>query len=291
MMTTRQGSMITVASHLVVLLTASAACAGAPFVPMAHYSSAGAALYTATGDISSDGKADVFASNSNGIISVLLGNGNGSFQAPKTIVALPAGSYPIVAADFNRDGFPDLAVLQPSKASVLIFLGNGDGTFRSSRAITIGNSPLYMIEGDVNGDGYADLVFTATKNTGAGVKVGFTLLLSQGSGTFHAPSFVAANNGGAGGVIAAGDLNHDGHLDLVTCNGNGFAEAFLGNGNGTFREQAAFDDGLGETGESQILLADFYGNGKLDLVIGNLGFQEFSVPVALWEGVGDGSFL
>src|SRR3954465_13191921 len=105
MMTTRQGSMITVASHLVVLLTASAACAGAPFVPMAHYSSAGAALYTATGDISADGKADVFASNSNGIISVLLGNGNGSFQAPKTIVALPAGSYPIVAADFNRDGF------------------------------------------------------------------------------------------------------------------------------------------------------------------------------------------
>src|SRR6476469_3332790 len=78
---------IVAAAQLMLGLVAFPAYAGAPFVPMAHYPSGGAAQYTADGDVNADGKEDVFASNSNGVISVLLGNGNGSFQAPKTIAA------------------------------------------------------------------------------------------------------------------------------------------------------------------------------------------------------------
>jgi hypothetical protein len=273
-----------------LVLLAPMSYAGAPFVTMANFPSGGAAQYTAAADVNRDGKEDVLASNLNGVISLLMGNGNGSFQAPKTIVALPAGAYPIVTADFNRDGNADLAVLEPGKASVLIYFGKGDGTFESAKTIPVGNSPTYIVVGDVNGDGYPDLIFSASKGTGSNIQVGFTLLLSKGSGNFHAPAFVLAKNGGAGGVMAVGDVNHDGRLDVVTCNGNGWAEVFLGNGNGTFREQAAFDDGLDNIGETQLLLADFYGNGKLDLAIGGLGYQNFAGAVMLWEGVGNGTF-
>src|ERR1019366_7120299 len=191
------------AINLMLVLLAPMSYAGAPFVTMANFPSGGAAQYTAAADVNRDGKEDVLASNLNGVISLLMGNGNGSFQAPKTIVALPAGAYPIVTADFNRDGNADLAVLEPGKASVLIYFGKGDGTFESAKTIPVGNSPTYIVVGDVNGDGYPDLIFSASKGTGSNIQVGFTLLLSKGSGNFHAPAFVLAKNGGAGGAMAA----------------------------------------------------------------------------------------
>jgi len=272
-----------------VLLPTAARAATSPLVPMAVYSSGGAAVFTAVADVNGDGNDDVFASNSNGVISLLLGKGNGAFEAPKTIVSLPsAGSCPIVTADFNGDGHADLAVLDPSKATVHIFLGKGDGTFLPAKTVVVGNAPGVMLGGDFNGDHSPDLIFNAT-----GSKTGFTLLLGEGNGSFHTPRFIQAVNGAAGSnVMAAGDLNRDGHLDVITCDGAGMAEVFLGNGDGTFREQPAFDDGGAslQIEDSQFLLADFYGNGNLDLVTGNFGYQDSPVSINLWQGRGDGTF-
>ena len=66
----------------------------------------------------------------------------------KTIVALPAGSYPILTADFDRDGKPDLAVLQPGRTRVLIYLGRGDGTFgaRSSSSMLVKDRSTWRSE-------------------------------------------------------------------------------------------------------------------------------------------------
>jgi Bacterial Ig-like domain (group 3)/FG-GAP-like repeat len=276
------------AGMLAVLFAAGAHGVTPPFPPITTYPSGGAAQYTATADVNGDGKQDVFASNLNGVISVLLGNGNGSFKPPKTIVSLPKGSYPILTADFNRDGRPDLAILEPASARILIYLGKGDGSFESPKSFAAGSSPRYMAVGDVNGDHNPDLIVSASTTTSAG----FSILLGQGNGNFHAPAMITAKNGAASGVLAVGDVNNDGHLDVVTTNQGGQSEVFLGNGNGTFREQNSFDDGtlVDGGGESQLLLADLYGKGKLDLVVASFGFEDQPTTLVWLQGNGDGTF-
>ena len=272
----------------VVMLSCGYATATSPTLrTMSVFASGGAAEYTAVADVNRDGKQDVIVSNFNGTINVLLGNGNGTFGAPKTIASLAAGSYPIATADFNRDGIADLAVLDPTKESVSIYLGRGDGTFEAAKTQVVGNSPAYMVIGDLNGDGKPDVVLSAS-HTIAGVKtVGFMVMLGAGTGYLHAPQFIASKNGVGGWVLTVGDVNNDGHLDVVTTDGFQSAETFLGNGNGTFRELSPIS--LYES-PSDILLADLYGNGKLDLVIGNFGYQEFPGTVGVMEGFGDGTF-
>jgi hypothetical protein len=277
------------ASMLPLLITAGSYAASARFPSITTYPSGGNAQYTATADVNGDGKQDVFASNTNGVVTLLLGNGNGSFQPAKTIASLGAGSYPILTADFNRDGKPDLAVLVPGKTQVRIYLGRGDGTFQAPKLFYTGYGAKYMAVGDVNNDQNLDLLVSESSPTNVN-EVGFSVLLGDGKGGLHAPVKIIAKNQGAGSLIAVGDLNRDGNLDVVTCDQSGQAEAFLGNGNGTFREQAEFDDGTNVGGESQLLLADLHGTGKLDLVIGTSGFEGFAGAVILFSGNGDGTF-
>jgi Bacterial Ig-like domain (group 3)/FG-GAP-like repeat len=262
-----------------------------PFVPMSIFSTGGAAEFSAVADFNRDGKLDTVASNLNGSIAILLGNGNGTFQSPRIITTLTAGAHPIVTADFNRDGNPDLAVLDPVKAVVRIYLGKGDGTFGSPKTITVGNSARIMVIGDLNGDTYPDLLFNAIKGSGNTASGGFTILMNAKGGNFNAPVMITSAKGVAGGVLTAGDVNRDGHLDVVTANGSGNVEVFLGNGNGTFREQVPFDDDFPEDGETQLLLADLHGQGKLDLVIANPGgYNRDSGRIELRQGNGDGTF-
>ena len=152
-----------------------------------------------------------------------------------------------------------------------------------------------MALGDANGDGKLDLIISSgtpgsygTPSTGP---VGFSLLLGEGNGSFHTPVFTVSKHGAAGGLVAVGDVNNDGHLDVITCDEDGDAEVFLGNGKGAFEEQAEFDDdgAYGFGPESQLLLADLYGKGNLDLVVGTFGY-EGSGFINVLEGRGDGTF-
>jgi hypothetical protein len=262
------------------------------FQSISTYPSGGIAQYTAVTDVNHDGKLDVIVSNQNGVIAVVLGNGDGSFQAPKNIATLPAGSFPILSADLNRDGNPDLVVLETAKSSVLLYLGRGDGSFDAPRTVFVGNSPAFMVAGDLNGDQKTDLIFNATvTNTNQYPPYGFTYLLGNGNGGFSSPVTLMSSYGTGRGVLAAGDVNNDGHLDVITSDGNGSAQVFLGNGNGSFTEQNPFPDGAsGMGGESQLLLADLYGHGKLDLVVGNYGSQGYPGPLFVLQGNGDGTF-
>ncbi len=254
---------------------------------MSVFPSGGVAQHTAVADFNRDGKQDIIVSNSNGNISLLAGNGNGTFGAPHTIAALGAGSYPIATADFNHDGIADLVVLNTTKQTVSIYLGYGNGTFEAPKTQLVGNFPIDMAIGDVNGDGFPDLLFSASHNTSNAPNLGFTVMLGAGTGYLHAPHFFIAVNGGAGSVIAVGDVNNDGHLDVVTTDVYGDAEVFLGNGNDTFREQPTFYIGLPP---SQMVLADLYGKGHLDLAVGNLGYENENTQLEVMEGMGDGTF-
>jgi hypothetical protein len=89
-------------------------------------------------------------------VSVLLGNGNGTFQPQQTYVA-EANPNAISLGDFNRDGNVDLAVADFGSESISILLGNGDGTFGEPHNFAVGYLPNNAAVGDFNGDGKLDL--------------------------------------------------------------------------------------------------------------------------------------
>ena len=157
---------------------------------------------------------------------VLLGNGDGSFQAKQSFG--PAfGTMDVAVADFNGDGKNDLALADynsPNAASVL--LGNGNGTFQAKHAFDTGTHPNSVAVADFNGDGKSDLV---TADYGSNTA---SVLLGNGNGTFQARQSFGA--GTQPYSVAVSDLNSDGRSDLVTADYSGnTASVLLGNGTTT----------------------------------------------------------
>ncbi len=107
-------------------------------------------------DFNRDGKPDIAGANNAilGTVSVMLGNGDGTFQ-PALQFSAGANSREVAVGDFNRDGVPDLAV--GNSTNVAVLLGNGDGTFQSPQSFIDFGSPLFMLAGDFNNDGKPDI--------------------------------------------------------------------------------------------------------------------------------------
>src|SRR5262245_54415049 len=162
----------------------------------------------AAGDFDHNGTLDLVTANGNGTVSVLLGDGGGSFR-PRTDVTVGADARAIVVGDFNGDGRLDVAAAQQLSHSVSVLLGHGDGTFAPPRAFAAGGqdltfSPVSMAVGDVNGDGRADLVIN---NTGGldSVIAQLEVLLGNGDGTFRAPILESPGMTGGDGDVALAD--------------------------------------------------------------------------------------
>ncbi|PYL53701.1 MAG: hypothetical protein DMF29_07710, partial [Verrucomicrobia bacterium] len=201
------------------------------------------------GDFNGDGKADVAVAlflglsevSSTGLydsIAVLLGNGDGSFQAPLFAQSPGDNNYDIAVADLNNDGKLDLVTRTGLPETLYVSLGKGDGTFLPAYAIWSPPNTIYeslvsglgsFAIGDFNGDGNLDIAADAN---GARVEV----LLGTGTGTFVPTGSYLINQhqGGNGlGQIRAARLSHDGHVDLVVGTGYGATLAILrGNGDG-----------------------------------------------------------
>jgi uncharacterized protein (TIGR03437 family) len=247
------------------------------------------------------GSPDIIAPDfGSGDIGVLLGNGDGTFQGGPLY---PVGSAPksIAAGDLNGDGKPDLVTANSDSSTLTILLNQGHGTFAAAAPYSLklpggGNvGPDSVALADLNRDGKMDV---AAANSTAG---SVTVSLGNGDGTFGAPTFYPTGNDPV--MVAIGDLNGDGNPDLVVANvgtlesdgaDGGSVSILLGSGGGAFDAAANITTGVQP---GFVALQDINGDGKLDLIVLNLGvgqgFTGISPDpggVTVLLGAGDGSF-
>jgi len=274
----------------------SAAASTVSFKPPQTYRVSANPISLAVGDFNGDGKPDLAVlsdgdtavngtSSGNGSVSILLGNGDGTFQSARSFT-VPTNLSGIAAGDFNEDGRDDLAVLRFASATntadqgdITIFLSNGDGTFRVANILTPGTNPEGALVYDFNGDHKLDV---ATTDGGPDGTVRVSVLLGNGDGSFQ-----PASNYKAGGNIALGDFNSDGKIDLAVGGSPGIL-ILMGNGDGTFQP------GIAAASYPQLLgVADFNGDGKADLLARGTNPCPPRVcfgPVGIFLGNEDGTF-
>ncbi len=261
------------------------------FQPVVTYNLGLGASAIAVADVNGDGKPDLIATvtgNPEGGVAVLLGNGDGTFQAAVTYDSGGEGTESIEVWDVNGDGKPDLLLANicgdanacstglATEGSVGVLLGKGDGTFQPVVSYSSGGyTSLSLAVGDTNGDGRPDLlvfsgcnivgIFTPCNNGVVGV------LLGNGDGTFQAVvPYNSGDSGGDTGSLAAADVNGDHRVDLLVTNGAPATISLLqGNGDGSFQSATAYESG----GSSPLglAIADLNGDGLPDLVVGRCG--------------------
>jgi uncharacterized protein (TIGR03437 family) len=221
-------------------------------------------------------------------VSVLLSRGDGTFESP---IEYPVSGVQqtalLAAADFNQDGFVDLAVVAATdydvqvRTRVSLLIGRGDGTFLRPAGWVDGSDarddpPQGIATGDLNGDGIPDLVLQDAFGYGP-YRCSITTFLSNGDGTFQAPghwlcsntSQVSANGRPAGLAIA--DFTGDGKADIAALYNynDGYLHLFAGKGDGTFEAASVYNNSLGVLSPQG--LADFDRDGRVDLAGAGLG--------------------
>ncbi len=229
------------------------------------------------GDFNEDGFSDLVTSNiSANTLSLLLGNGDGSFQAQVSIRVCKEPRN-LAVLDFNGDRHEDLAIACSGSNQVAIFTGQGGGTFEKDGLYPVHRTPVSIASGDFNSDGQVDLV-AALRNDK------LQLLFGNGNGKFRIGPLY--EYGDTPTSVTTADFNRDGHVDLAVTNGGPMSSAvsiWLGQGDGTFLLPADYRTGKRPLSVS---CADFNSDGVLDLLVVNGQMNTITV----FLGNGDGTF-
>ncbi len=257
-------------------VTPPTACPAITFGAPANFPAGVIPRSVAVGDFNGDGNQDIATANdTSNNVSILTGNGTGSFSAAVNF-GVGTGPFSVAVGDFNGDGNQDIATANSLSNNVSILTGNGTGSFSVAVNFGVGTSPFSVAVGDFNGDGNQDIAASnATSNS-------VSILTGNGAG-----SFTAAVNFGVGSnplSVAVGDFNGDGNQDIAVANAiSNNVSILTGNGEGAFA--AAVNIVVGTLPVS-VAVGDFNGDGNQDIAVAN----QSSGDVSILTGNGAGSF-
>ena len=229
------------------------------------------------GDFNHDGFSDLVTSNiSANTLSILFGNGDGSFQ-PHVSIRVCQEPRNVSLRDFNGDQHQDLAIACSGSNEVAIFLGQGNGTFKKHALYRVHRTPVSIAIGDFNSDRLLDFVVALRNDK-------LQLFFGDGKGQFRSGPIY--EYGDTPTSVATADLNQDGYLDLAVTNGGPMSNAvsiWLGQGDGNFLRPADYRTGKRPLSVS---FADFNNDGAVDLLVVNGQMNTITV----FLGNGDGTF-
>ncbi len=250
------------------------------FLSRTDLPTSGGPNWVASADLNEDGNLDLVTAAFDGFVtnavSVLLGNGDSTFQAHREVyTSSVGGAFGLAVEDLNRDGHADVVFTTDGSGTAVVLLGDGLGNFADPIAHGTGQQPLSVAVGDVNGDGNADL---AVANT---ISQTVTVSLGNGDGAFGSRMYTTGLRPQS---VAIGDFNGDGHGDLATANlTSNSLSVLIGSGDGTYGPASDLATGLAP---ASVATGDFNLDGFPDLAAAN----DSSNTVSVLLSNGDGTF-
>ena len=241
-------------------------------------------LDVATGDLNGDAHEDLVVPEfSYDRISVVLGNGDGTFQPA---LRFDAGDYPseIVLADLNGDMLSDVLVSNRFSEDISVLLGNGDGTLRVAQNFPVFDSPDDIAVGDLNSDGFVDLLVEGDSGD-------LSILYGVGDGMFAERIAIALGDSLLD--VGVADLDADGHLDiLVTDSASHDIKLLFGQGDGTFPTQGSvpLPEANPPRHPGHFSVTDVNDDGVVDIIATNWIEDADIDEISTHLGNGDGTF-
>ena len=230
-------------------------------------------------DVNGDGHLDAIATSLAGNkLTVLLGNGDGTFADPR-VTELEGGPLQLAVGDLDGAGGVDLAVSLHDTGAVAVLLGDGEGSFALSDTLDVGECPTGVAIADFDRDHRMDIAVASELDDLVSV------LLGTGGGAFTARDDYDV--GASPEALAVADFDGDGRLDLASADNLGTPEidstvsVLSGLGDGKFAAARMFAAG---EGAFDVIAADVNADRKPDVVTANMENADVSVLLNTAEG-------